>query len=78
LPITLKAARVNKGLTQEAAGKLLGVSLYTISNWERGETFPDAVQILKIQDVYGVRYDDLIFLPESNALSVNSDTTYQE
>ena len=73
MPITLKAARVNKGLTQEAAGKLLGVSLYTISNWERGETFPDAMQILRIQDVYGVRYEDLIFLPQNNALIVDHE-----
>ena len=72
MPITLKAARVNKGLTQEEAGKLLGVSIYTISNWERGETFPDAMQILKIQDAYEVKYDDLIFLPRDNALSVTA------
>lgn len=75
MPITLKAARVNQGLTQEAAGKLLGVSLYTIGNWERGESFPDALQILRIQDVYHVKYDDLIFLPQDNALSVDAQTT---
>ena len=44
--------------------------MYTISNWENGRSFPDAVQILKIQDVYKVKYDDLIFLPQNNALSV--------
>ena len=72
MPITLKAARVNKGLTQTEAGKIIGVSLYTIQNWEAGKTFPDAIQILKIQDAYNVKYDDLIFLPERNALSVAS------
>ena len=61
MAITLKAARVNKGLTQDEAGKLLGVSQYTISNWESGKTYPDAMQILKIQDVYEIMYDDLIF-----------------
>lgn len=73
MPITLRAARVNKGLTQIEAGKLLGVSLYTVQNWESGKTFPDAMQILKIQDAYDVKYDDLIFLPESNALSVTAE-----
>ena len=72
MSITLKAARVNCGLTQEEAGKLIGVSQYTISNWETNKTFPDAVQILKIQDVYGVKYDDLFFLPKINALSVSN------
>lgn len=70
MPITLRAARVNKGLTQAEAGKLLGVSLYTVQNWEAGKTFPDAMQILKIQDTYNVKYDDLIFLHDGNALSV--------
>lgn len=73
MPITLRAARVNKGLTQMEAGKLLGVSLYTVQNWEAGKTFPDAMQILKIQDAYDVKYDDLIFLPDSNALSVTKE-----
>ena len=73
MAITLKAARVNKGLTQDEAGKLLGVSQYTISNWESGKTYPDAMQILKIQDVYEIKYDDLIFLPQDYALSAKKN-----
>lgn len=73
MPITLKAARVNKGLTQEAAGKLIGVTACTIGNWERGDSFPDAMQILKIQSTYDVKYDDIIFLPANNALSVEQE-----
>lgn len=73
MAITLKAARVNRGLTQSEAGKLLGVSQYTLGNWEAGKTFPDALQILKIQEVYGVGYDDLIFLPSNYALSVRKE-----
>jgi transcriptional regulator with XRE-family HTH domain len=75
MQITLKAARANKGLTQEAAGKLIGVSACTIGNWERGDSFPDAMQILKIQSTYGVKYDDIIFLPENSALSVTAEPT---
>ena len=73
MAITLKAARVNKGLTQDEAGKLLGVSQYTISNWESGKTYPYAMQILIIQDVYEIKYDDLIFLPQDYALSVKKN-----
>ena len=78
MPITLRAARVNKGLTQIEAGKLLGVSLYTVQNWESGKTFPDAMQILKIQDVYDVKYDDLIFLPQDYALSVDAEAAHPD
>lgn len=61
--LTLKAARANKGLTQEEAGKLIGVSADTISNWERYISFPDVVQLKQIERVYGIGYQDLIFLP---------------
>lgn len=64
MKLTLKSARVNAGLTQAAAGKALGVSGVTLSSWERGKTFPDAVQIKKIEKLYGVSYNDIIFLPQ--------------
>lgn len=60
--LTLKAARANKGYTQKKAGNLLGVSESVISNWERGISFPDALQIKKIEKIYEVPYDRLIFL----------------
>lgn len=61
--VTLKAARVNKGLTQSEAAKLLGISADVLSNWERGVTFPDVIQLKTIEKVYGVSYQHLIFLP---------------
>lgn len=62
--VTLKAARVNKGLTQEEAAKLIGVSADVISNWERQVSFPDVLQLKVIERVYGVDYQHLIFLPK--------------
>ncbi|MBQ7429250.1 MAG: helix-turn-helix transcriptional regulator [Butyrivibrio sp.] len=61
--MTLKASRVNKNLTLEQASKKLGVSKDTLSNWERGKTFPSVIQVKKIEELYGVSYNDLIFLP---------------
>ena len=61
--LTLEAARVNVKMTQEEAGKAIGVSANVISNWERGRTYPDAMQIKKIEKVYGVGYNNIIFLP---------------
>lgn len=61
--ISLKAARVNKNLTQKEAAKLLGISNNMLSKWENGKAFPSTKRIPKITEVYGVKYDELIFLP---------------
>lgn len=72
MELTLKAARVNKNLTQRQAAKLLGVSEYTLFNYEKGKTFPSCKETLdKIQEIYEIKYDDLIFLPKNNGLTVN-------
>ena len=65
--MTLKAARVNVDLSQKDAATALGVSNKTLGNWESGTSFPKADQIVSICNLYGVSYDDLIFLP-SNSL----------
>lgn len=62
MAITLKAARVNKNLTQEDAAKLIGVTPDIISNWERKVSYPNIPQLKKIEQVYDVSYNDLIFL----------------
>lgn len=66
MAITLKSARVNKGLTQVKAAELIGITVDTLSNYERGKSFPDVPIIKKIEEVYGVPYNDLIFLPTNN------------
>lgn len=38
MAITLKAARVNKGLTQREAAKTLGISESTLFGYEKGKT----------------------------------------
>ena len=63
--LTLKAARVNAGLTQKEAADKLNVSNGTLCNWECGVTFPDAKQIIDLCNLYGVSYDNLNFLPDN-------------
>ena len=70
IKLTLKAARVNVGLTQNQAAKSIGVNADTIRSWEKGKTFPGAHMIEKIEKTYCITYDHLIFLPTNNALSV--------
>ena len=40
--ISLKAARVNAGVSQKEAAILLQISNKTLSSWENGDTFPSA------------------------------------
>lgn len=60
--ITLKAARVNKGLTQKKAAEMLGISEYTLINYEKGKSSPDVHVLKKIEKLYGVPYHKIIFL----------------
>ncbi|MCI5532693.1 MAG: helix-turn-helix domain-containing protein [Caecibacter massiliensis] len=60
--VTLKAARVNKNLTQKKAAALLGISVETLINYEKGLSFPNVPIIKKIEKVYEVRYSDINFL----------------
>ena len=62
--ITLKAARTNSGLTQKEAAEKLEISVETLANYEKGRSFPDVIMLKKIECLYGVGYDNLIFLSE--------------
>lgn len=59
--ITPAAARVNAGLSQDEAAKLLNVSKETVSNYERGKTVPDWDTVKRIEDVYNFPSDFIIF-----------------
>lgn len=61
--MTLKTARELAGLTQSEAAKRIGVSTDTLGNYERGKSYPDIPTLRKIENLYQVSYDQLIFLP---------------
>jgi transcriptional regulator with XRE-family HTH domain len=65
LKLTLEAVRVNAGYTQKEAAEILGISNTTLCAWENGKSFPRADQIAKICELYGVTYDQIIFLPNN-------------
>lgn len=74
MKITLKAARVNKGLTQVDVAKKVRKSKNTIVNYENGKSTPDIETGKALAALYGVSVDDLIFLPCDCALSTNNDS----
>lgn len=63
--ISLAAARVNAGLGQLEMARILGVSVATITNWEKGRTEPDANQLRKISEVSNIPMD-FIFVPKQS------------
>lgn len=69
--VTLKMARELKKMTQEEAAKKVGVSTDTLGNYERGKSYPDIPTLRKIEEVYGIPYDRLIFLPLDFGLTEN-------
>ena len=64
---TLRTARDRLGLTQKEAAKKLGISDDVLSNYERGKTYPNVPMLKKIEEVYQVEYDQLLFLEKDNA-----------
>lgn len=52
LIITLAAARVNAGLTQEEAAKVMNVAKSAIVAWEKGKTSPTVKQADRIYELY--------------------------
>ena len=56
----IKELRVNKDLSQEELGKILGVTQRTVSGWENNEYFPSAEALIKMADIFNVSIDYLI------------------
>ena len=56
--ITLRAARVNAGLTQHEAAKRVHKSTMTIVNWEKGITTPSYADLILLSSIYGWPADD--------------------
>lgn len=61
MQLTLKALRINKGYSQETASKLIGISVDTLANYEKGLTFPDIPILKKIEEVYETNYNNINF-----------------
>ncbi len=59
MTITLKAARVNRGITQKELADTLKVSKKTISSWESGKTVPKIDKIQPLCSALKVEYTDI-------------------
>lgn len=66
---TLKAIRINLGLTQMQMAEKLGVSKETYLNYENYKTYPDVNIVKEIIKISKVDFNDIIFLPNNYAKS---------
>ena len=60
--MTLRAARVNKGLSIKEVAAALKVNPSTVYSWEQGRNEPSAKAFVKLCKLYGQPCDN-IFLP---------------
>jgi putative transcriptional regulator len=72
MKVTLKGLRAMRNWTQKKAAEEVGVSVDTWANYEKGKTFPDVPIIKKIESVFDVGYNDIIFSPVNYGLTVKS------
>lgn len=63
--ISLAAARVNAGLTQQELAEKLGVTRKSIQNWELGKTQIRKANFIALCTITGFNQED-IFLPFGN------------
>lgn len=63
LQISLKAARVNAGLSQIEAAKHFGISISTIIKWEKHPEVIPAWRQAEISSIYNMPISNIIFLP---------------
>ncbi len=63
----IKKLRKGKELTQERLAEFLGVTFQSISNWERGESFPDITMLPEIASFFKVTVDELLGLNKTQA-----------
>ena len=63
IQISLAAARVNAGLTQDDVAREFHISKQTVVNWEKGKTEPKTSQAKQLSELYKIPYDMLIFVP---------------
>ena len=55
----ISSLRKEKGMTQDALAKQLGVTFQAVSKWENGLSCPDIVMLPELADLFGVSIDAL-------------------
>lgn len=59
LQISLAAARVNAGMTQDDVAKKMKISKTTIVNWEKGKVVPSFANLQMLCTIYNISKDNI-------------------
>ena len=68
LQYSLRAIRINKNKTQEEASRGIGISVETLANYEKGNTYPDIPTLKKIEKYYNINYNEIDFFCNENTV----------
>ena len=60
--LTLRMLRAGAEMTQAEVAEKLEISPATWSKWENGKSFPNVVEIKKIEKLFNIGYSDIKFL----------------
>lgn len=60
MEVSIRACRNNTGMRQKEFAEAIGVTLNTVSNWERGKTEPTISQLRKIAALSGIPFEYII------------------
>lgn len=56
----IKLLRKMCGMTQKQLGEAMGVSLKTISHWEKNYSEPSLEQLVRLKKIFNVDYADIL------------------
>lgn len=60
--LPLKAHRTLNDMSQQEVAEKVGVDRNTYANWEKYETYPNAIQLMQLAEVFGCSLDDILIL----------------
>ena len=56
----IKELRLERGLTQDAVSKIIGVKRYSVYTYEKGLNYPEVRNLIILADYFGVSTDYLL------------------
>ena len=69
--LTLKAARVNAGLSVKEVAEVVGVTEDTMYRYEAGKSSPKIVTAIKLAELYGKSIDEIDFSVDTGSEKTN-------
>ncbi|HHC7407494.1 TPA: helix-turn-helix transcriptional regulator [Staphylococcus aureus] len=70
IKLLLRAARINKGMSQKKAASLLGVHYQTLASWEKDSSDLSRSKMLLLEKVYGIPLKYIFFGNENEFIRI--------